>query len=77
MDSREGYTDGQVLRTFGFVVFAIVSITCSTKAAHSRIDELEEYVNVVEMYRSQDRAELNSLKEDLYGPKESVKPNRP
>lgn len=89
MDSQEPSTRNLI----SLVLFtcAIASLTCSTKLAHreidelfssggrahQRINELEAYINDVEMYRSQDRAELDSLKEDLCGPRKSVSQIKP
>ena len=59
------------------IVLCVFVITGAGRTAHKRIDELEAYINDVELRRSQDRAEFDSLKEDLCGPRESVKPSKP
>lgn len=54
---------GTILIGAAFCIF----MTGSIFSAVEKIDKLEEYINDVEMYRSQDRDELDSLKEDLCG----------
>ena len=65
MHSPEEEPRTRSLITMGLAALAIASVTCNAKMAHRRIDELEAYVDDVEVLRSQDRAELDSLKEDL------------
>lgn len=91
MDRRDEDLSTRNLISLVLCTCAIMSLTCSTKLAHreidelfssggrahQRINELEEYINDVELQRSQDRAELDSFKEDMLGPRESESAIKP